>query len=306
MKRKILIDCDPGFDDALAIIAAHLIEEIEIIGLTVTAGNASLKNTSKNALNLLSVLEWDIPVSLGASGPLEIERELTHEKTGIGDVKLEDSTNEFHPETAPDYIYEMAKKYEGELEILAIAPMTNIARALEKYSDLKNMIKSITFMGGTMDQGNIRPWAEFNVFVDPHATDIVFKSGIPVTNIGLDITTNAIIKCEDIDYFKNLNTVPGNLVGAFLQGIHKRECLFDEDHIAVHDLVALYSMVYPERIKTKKFKVFIETGDENRGLLMLDYRDILQGEHGVDIVIDLDNEVFRQWVKDLLLKDGSK
>lgn len=300
MKRKILIDCDPGFDDALAIIAAHKIKEIDVIGLTITAGNASLKNTSKNALNLLHTLGWDIPVSLGASGPLEIERNLSHEKTGIGDVKLKESKNEFHSKIAMDYIYEMAKEYEGDLEILALAPMTNIALALEKYPDLKNMIKSISFMGGTMVKGNIRPWAEFNVYIDPHAADMVFKSGIPITTIGLNITRKATIMYEDIDYFKGLNTVHGDLTGALLQGIHDRECLFDDGIIEVHDLVALYSMIYSEALNTRNFRIFVETGNENRGMLTFDYREVPEGEQGVNVGVRLDNEIFRQWVKDLI------
>lgn len=306
MKRKILIDCDPGFDDALAIIAAHKIKEVDIIGLTVTAGNASLKNTSKNALNLLDTLGWNIPVALGASGPLVIKRDLSHEKTGIGNIKLEDSSNKFHSSDALDYIYETAKSYEGELEILALAPMTNIALALKKYPDLKHMIKSITFMGGTMDKGNIRPWAEFNVYVDPHATDIVFNSGIPITMIGLDITKKAVLSLEDMAYFKLLKSIHGDLVAAFLQGIYERECLFEESNIEVHDLVALYCMIYPEKVKTRKFRVAIEKNNENRGMLILDYREITQGEHSVDIGIALDEEAFRQWVKELFKDNLTK
>lgn len=299
MKRKILIDCDPGFDDALALIAAYKIKEVDIIGVTVTAGNASLKNTSKNALNLLDTLQWDIPVSLGAPRPLVIKRDLSHEKTGIGSIKLEDSTNVFHSSEALDYIYEMAKKHEGDLEILALAPMTNIALALKKYPDLKRMIKSITFMGGTMSMGNIRPWAEFNVYVDPHAADIVFNSGIPITMVGLDITRKAVLTLEDIDYFKSLNNFYGDLISLFLQGIHSRECLFEESGIEVHDLVALYAMIYPEDIKKKRFRIFIEKHIDKQGMLILDYRNVPEIEKNIDIATYIDSENFRQWVKEL-------
>lgn len=302
MKRKILIDCDPGFDDSLAIIAAHKIKDVDIIGVTVTAGNASLKNTSRNALNLLDTLRWNIPVSLGASGPLVIKRDLSHEKTGIGNIKLKNSLNKFHSKEAADYIYKVAEKYEGELEILSLAPMTNIALALGKYPDLKRMIKSITFMGGTMGKGNIRPWAEFNLYVDPHAADVVFNSGIPLTMIGLDITRKAVLTLEDIDYFKSLNSLYGDLISLFLQGIHNRECLFEESSIEVHDLVALYAMIYPKDIKTKRFKIFIEKDTDNRGMLTLDYRYISEKEKNIDIVTYIDSEIFRCWAKKLFEK----
>lgn len=300
MGRKILIDCDPGFDDAIAITAAHKIKDIDIIGLTVTAGNASLNNTSKNALNLLDTLGWDIPVSLGAPAPLVISRELSDEKSGIGNIKLKTSTNKFHPHGAINFIYESAKKYTGELEILALAPMTNIAMALKEYPDLKDMIKSITVMGGTTGAGNIRPWAEFNVYFDPHAADIVLKSGIPITMVGLDITNEAAIMIEDIDFFKGLNTIHGDLVGELLEGIYARECLLGECSVFVHDLVALYSMIHPEDIRTKKFKVHIEKGEENQGMLILDYRDVRPREQNVNIAIGIDVGRFRQWIKDLV------
>lgn len=300
MKRKILIDCDPGFDDAIAITASHKIEEVDIIGLTVTVGNASLKNTSRNALNLLDTLGWNIPVALGASKPLVRDHVFADEKTGIGNVKLSPSINKFHTKNASDFIYECAKKYEGDLEILAIAPMTNIAMALTKYPDLKDKIKSITVMGGTSGKGNIRPWAEFNVYLDPHAADVVLKSGIPITMVGLDVTNQASIMTEDIDYFKGLNTIHGDLIGDLLQAIYDRECLFEENTVFVHDLVALYSMIYPENIRTKKFKVHIDKGEENPGMLILDYRDVPPEEKNVNISIAIDVGSFRQWIRDLI------
>lgn len=300
MKRQILIDCDPGFDDAITIIAAHKIKDIDIVGLTITAGNASLENTSRNALNLLDTIGWDIPVAKGASAPLVRNRKLSNEKTGIGNIKLKDSTNKFYPKDAVDYIYESAKRYKGELEILSLAPMTNIAFALRKYPDLKDMIKSITFMGGAINKGNIRPWAEFNMYVDPHGADIVFKSGIPITMIGLDITTKAVLMLEDIDYFKNLNSVHGSLIGEILQAIYNRECLFGQPSMEVHDLVALFSMINPDSIKTKKFKVSIEKDNGNIGMLIFDYRDISSKEKNINIGIDIDDKGFRQWIKELV------
>lgn len=295
MKRKIIIDCDPGLDDSLAIVAGRKLEEIDVLGITVTAGNASLENTSRNALNLLDTLEWNIPVVLGAKGPLEIDRRLPDDNSRFGSVKLKESKNKFYSKNAVEFIYEKGKKYRGELEIFSLAPMTNIAMALEKYPDLKDMIKSISFMGGTLGKGNIRPWAEFNLFVDPHGADIVFQSGIPTTMIGLNITNREILVGKDIEYFKELNTKQGDLVGMLLQAIWNNQCSFGDNRMVAHDLIAFYAMVYPEKLKVEKYKLAIEKGDENRGKLSLGNK----GEEGINIgmEIEIDPEDLRNWIK---------
>ena len=114
MDRKIIIDSDPGIDDALAIIAANKVKDIDILGITTVAGNVSLKNTSINTLNLLDTLEWDIPVSIGTAEPLELKRNLSDENTAFENIKLKASKNKFHPKNAVDFIYENAKKHKGK------------------------------------------------------------------------------------------------------------------------------------------------------------------------------------------------
>lgn len=295
MKRKIIIDCDPGLDDSLAIVAGSKIKEIDILGLTTTAGNTSLKNTSRNALNLLDSLGWNIPVVLGAEEALETKINLSDENKGFENIKLKESKNSFYSKNAVDFIYENTKKYEDQLEIFSLGPMTNMAIALEKYPDLKKMIKSISFMGGSLDKGNIRPWAEFNLYVDPHAADIVFKSGIDITMLGLNITEKEILEKEDIEYFRALKTRHGDLAAMFLEAICKKQSCFGKNYMLAHDLVAFYAMVHPNKIKTKKSKVSIEKNFEKRGKLKF-------GKDGEDINIamEIDKEDFRNWIKALL------
>lgn len=300
MKRPIIIDCDPGLDDSIALIAAHKIQDIEVVGITTTAGNASLERTSKNALNLLDTLEWEIPVVMGSEHPLTRERKLSNKKPGIGDVVLQESNREFYKMNVTDFIYEEAKKQNGNLEILTLAPMTNIARTLIRYPDIKGLIKSITFMGGTTGEGNITSSSEFNMYIDPHAADIVFKSGIPLTMVGLDVTKKAFLTLEDIDYFKKFNNIHSQLTAQLLMAIHDRECLCGEDAIVIHDAVALGVMVFPEIVKKRKFSVSIEINSkQNLGMLLLDYRNIPDEERNIDIAIDIDVDKFKHWIKGL-------
>lgn len=300
MVRSIIIDCDPGLDDSIALIAAHKISDIEVVGITTAAGNASLENTSKNALNLLHTIRWELPVVVGAEHPLIRERKLSNRKTGIGEVVLEESNKEFHKIDVTDFIYEEAKKYDGNLEILALAPMTNIAKTLIRYPDIKTLIKSITFMGGAIREGNITPSAEFNMYIDPHAADIVFKSGIPLTMIGLDVTRKAFLTLEDIDYFRVFDNIHSKLTAELLLAIHNRECLFGENAIEIHDAVALAAMVLPGLVKKRKFGVSIEVNNkQSLGMLLLDYRNISDEEKNIDVAIDIDGDMFKHWIKEL-------
>lgn len=300
MKRPIIIDCDPGLDDSIALITAHKIQDIEVLGITTTAGNASLERTSKNALDLVHTLGWELPVVRGAEHHLMRERKLSNKKTGIGEVVLEQSLKEFHHMDAADFIYEEAKKQNGNLEILALAPLTNIAQTLIRYPDIKSLIKSITFMGGTVSAGNITPSAEFNMYIDPHGADVVFKSGIPLTMVGLDVTKKAFLNLEDIDYFKAFNNTHSQLTADLRYSIHNRECICGESAIEIHDVVALATMVLPELTKKRKYSVSIEINNkQSLGMLLLDYRNIPEEEKNIDISIDIDVNLFRHWIKEL-------
>lgn len=301
MKRPIIIDCDPGLDDAVALILAHKVEDIDVLGLTTIVGNASVENTSRNALNILDTIGWNIPVIKGANQPIGRERKLPNKRKGLGHVVLQESERELYNINAVDFIYNEALKHNGQLEILAIGPMTNIANTLLKYPDIKKLIKSITFMGGATGTGNITPWAEFNMYVDPHAADIVFKSSIPLTMVALDVTKRAFLTLEDTDYFLSCNNIHSRLFADILLAIHKRECLWREDAIEIHDAVAFIAMILPEIIKKKKFHVSIETNNKGSlGSILLDYRNIPESDKNMDISVDIDVEKFKSSLKKLV------
>lgn len=202
-RRPIIIDCDPGEDDAVAIFMMAGDPRFDIKGITPVCGNKELAFCEKNALRICELIErTDIPVAKGADQSLLRGRRTAgdrHGSTGLGNVTLPEPTKALSDLTAWDMIYREAKKAEGELEILAIGPLTNLAVALTKYPELASgMIKQVSIMGGASGPGNITPAAEFNIWSDPDAAKIVLASGLPIAMFGLDICMKAHVTSSDL------------------------------------------------------------------------------------------------------------
>lgn len=197
-KRKVIIDCDPGIDDALAIILALKSKEIEVIGITTVSGNVESLQGAKNALKVLKLLDrLDIPVYLGESKP--IKRELvtaqdTHGEDGLGETFLEEVSSEYIRENGVDFILNTLKN-EEDVSIIALGPLTNLCRAIEKDSETFHRVKEIVSMGGAYkSHGNCSPVAEFNYWVDPHgAREFLKKFNGEFTMVGLDVTREIVL-----------------------------------------------------------------------------------------------------------------
>lgn len=197
-KRKVIIDCDPGIDDALAIILALKSEEIEVIGITTVSGNVESLQGAKNTLKVLKLLDrLDIPVYLGESTP--IKRELvtaqdTHGEDGLGETFLEEVSSEYIRENGVDFILNTLKNEEN-VSIIALGPLTNLCRAIEKDSEIFHRVKEIVSMGGAYkSHGNCSPVAEFNYWVDPHgAKEFLKKFNGEFTMVGLDVTREIVL-----------------------------------------------------------------------------------------------------------------
>jgi purine nucleosidase len=193
-KHRIIIDCDPGVDDAVAIMLALAApDKIDLLGITTVAGNVALEDTTRNAVGLLSLAgRPDIPVYSGCARPLMRavgHRSIMHGKQGLGGVALDTETLSPKQKHAVDFIIETVMGAPGEITLCPIGPMTNIGLALVKEPRLAANLKQIAFMGGSaFGLGNTTPSAEFNIYVDPHAAHIVFTSGAPMTMFGLDVT----------------------------------------------------------------------------------------------------------------------
>ena len=221
IKKKIIIDCDPGHDDAVAIMLAAASDEIDILGITCVAGNATLDNTKSNALKICSLInKTNIPIFAGSNKPMILDlvtAEHVHGKSGL-DIegnKINVAKNySIQNLDAIDFIIKTFLEESEPIYLCPMGPLTNIALALIKEPSIKKNIKKIVFMGGVgMSLGNITPTSEFNIYVDPHAADIVLKSGIPLVMMGLDVTHKVMVNNQIIEEIKK----NGNTASFFLQ-----------------------------------------------------------------------------------------
>ncbi|HEV2178240.1 MAG TPA: nucleoside hydrolase [Terriglobia bacterium] len=195
--RRVIIDTDPGVDDAFALLFAMRSPELKIEAITPVAGNVPLSLTLPNALRMVEIAgRTDIPVARGASAPLMrklVTATYAHGENGLAGVVFPEPTTKPVEQSAAELIYQVASRHPGEVSIIAIGPLTNVATALRAYPPLEKMIAEIVLMGGSLSGGNVTPAAEFNLYVDPEAASIVFGSGIPLTMVGLDVTRKAIL-----------------------------------------------------------------------------------------------------------------
>lgn len=204
MARKILFDTDPGIDDAMAILSALRSPELEVVGLTTVFGNADVATCALNGLRLVELEgHGDIPVSKGAGAPL-FRRELdlgteVHGLDGMGNTNPPPPQGALDPRPAVQFIAEMVRTYPGELTLVPLGPLTNIAMALQQDPQIESLVREVVLMGGcAFEGGNITPVAEANIFHDAHAAEIVFRADWDVTMVGLDATSKIIIQPEDL------------------------------------------------------------------------------------------------------------
>lgn len=303
-KIPVIIDCDPGVDDALAIILALSSEKLKVTAITSVAGNVDVEKTTQNALNIVNYTGYNIKVAKGAYRPLIKElvtAEFVHGNTGTGSAVFEKSSYTTYEKNAVETIYEEAINNEGELHIIALAPLTNIATALIKYPNLKNKIKHITLMGGATVLGNHTPAAEFNIYVDPEAADIVFKSGIPITMIGLDITLKALIYEDEINNLLNITNRVNKNVGEVLKSTLNICGMFGLQGAAMHDALAVAAVIDPTLVKTKLCHVDIETkGEFTYGKTVTDIYDVLKKQKNVEVGLEVNRRGFINLLKEMM------
>ena len=301
-KRPFIIDCDTGTDDAIAIIAALCSPQVEVKAITSVNGNVAEVYTSRNNLDLMDYLDQDIPVSRGAVRPLmggALDTEGapdTHGKTGLGGIKLPTSQRAFDPRVADQVIYETAVACKGELELLVIGPMTNVAIALCNHLDLAPLIKHIWFMGGAYQGGNVLPTAEFNIWADALAGHIVTQSGIPMTMVGLDVTLKAVMTEEDIADLRKAGTKAANLTADLLDFMVARRDRGGED-LVMHDALAFAAAVYPECLSCKDCYIDVEcAGEYTLGHTFADVRGRTGKKPNASVALDIDVPKFRRWL----------
>lgn len=312
-KLPVLIDCDTGTDDAIALVAALYSPLLDVRAITTVAGNVPLYHTSRNTLNLVRYLDFDTPVAVGAAKPILGEvitaADGTHGDTGLGTLVLPDAGGDFSPLNAVETIVEAARAAPGELVLIPVGPMTNIAQALMAYPEIIPLIQRIVFMGGAMIGGNMSTSAEFNAWVDPEAMSVVLNSGIPSTMIGLDVTEKAILNRADVEYFRNLDTKAGAVVATLLDFMLVRYGRGGEDAL-MHDGLAVAVAAMPDLVRTQRFYVDCECrGTYTRGHTYVARNQVIfkKGEKPelCDVALDLDLPRFKDFLKSTILNSAA-
>ena len=308
-KQPMLLDCDTGVDDAVAILLAKHLNTVELKAVTTVAGNVEVEHTTRNTLQVLELAGMeDIPVFRGAEKPLLCEAVTAHHvhgQNGLNDMTLPKPKRE--PETLPawDAIYEYAKKYKGELVVVAIGPLTNLALAIAKYKELPKFLKRIVIMGGAAVGGNVTPSAEFNVYADPEAADMVFTCGAPVYMCGLDVTMRAYLSAEELDEIAALGSKQAEFTRDVMQGILKFYRTYKLGGVAFHDPVTVLYADDGSYFQTDFAGVRVETkGRLTRGKTVTDLYSDKQMEHNAYVVTRVDRDIFKKRVFEILAKYG--
>ena len=308
--RKIIIDTDPGQDDAVAILLAFASEELEVLGITAVAGNVPLELTQKNARIICELAgRQDVPVFAGCDAPLVhnlVTAEHVHGKSGLDGPKLTEPTMALQEAHAVDFIIEtLRREAAGTVTILPLGPLTNIATAFQKAPDIVEKVQEIVLMGGAyFEVGNITPAAEFNIYVDPEAAEIVFKSGVPLVVLPLDVTHKALVTAPRIDAFRDLGTPVGDMVAAWTDFFER----FDKEKYAspgapLHDPCTVAYLLAPELFRGRKINVEIETlSPLTRGMTVADWWGVTDRATNALFIGDVDVDGFFQLLTDRIAR----
>ena len=294
---KILLDCDPGHDDAIALLLALASPEVELVGVTTVHGNHTLDKTTVNALKLLEFVgRTDVPVAAGAARPFRREAfvaEYVHGESGMDGPSLPDPTTAPDPRHAVDFIAETILASDEPITLVPTGPLTNIGLFLAMHPEAAEKIERIVLMGGAYGEGNVTPAAEFNIWVDPEAAARVFESGLDVTMIGLDVSHQAIFGPEPTAQIKAAGRV-GAMVAELLEfygRFHKRS--YGWDGSPIHDAVAMAVAFRPDLVETRHVGVKIDCGEElGRGRTNCDLRGRVGWEPNAHVGVGIDADAF--------------
>ncbi|MFD9857928.1 uridine-preferring nucleoside hydrolase UriH [Streptomyces alboflavus] len=311
MARKIILDCDPGHDDAIAMLLAHGNPDVELVAVTTVVGNQTLEKVTRNALSVARIADiTGVPFAAGCPRPLvrtiETAPEI-HGESGIDGPVLPEPTLDLDPRHAVDLIIDTVMAHEpGEITIVPTAGLTNIALAVRKEPRIAERVREVVLMGGGYHTGNWSPVAEFNIKIDPEAAHIVFNAGWPVTMVGLDLTHQALATPEVTRRIAEVGTRPAVFVGELLDffGAAYREAQGFE-HPPVHDPCAVAYVIDPGVMTVRKAPVDIElTGTLTLGMTVADFRAPAPADCRTQVAVDLDHERFWGLVVDALERIG--
>ena len=264
---RVIIDTDPGVDDAFALLLAMRSPELKIEGITAVAGNVPLELTLPNALRMVEIAgRTDFPVAAGAKSPLTrrlVTAAYAHGENGLGGAVFPEPKIKPVAEPAAEFIRQIVRKYPGEVTLITVGPLTNVATALNMDTALASLIPKLVMMGGSLSGGNITPAAEFNIYVDPEAARIVFQSGIPIVMVGLDVTRKTSLTEDHVRTLEASRDPAAQAAAKIgrnaIKQNHERGFLVGPN---MHDSLAVAAFIDPSILKFKEYYVDVETAGE--------------------------------------------
>jgi inosine-uridine nucleoside N-ribohydrolase len=297
----LLIDCDPGHDDAIALLLALASPEVELLGVTTVAGNQTLDKTTANAIRVLEFAQrGDVPVAPGADRPLARNlflADYVHGESGLDGPVLPPPQAKPTEEEAADFLAARAHASPAAVTLVPIGPLTNVAVFLERHPAAAKRLERIVLMGGAIAEGNVTPAAEFNIWADPEAAQAVFRSGLDVTMIGLDVTHRALVTDEHAERLRSAGRA-GTMVAELLDFYSRfhRE-VYDFPGSPIHDAVAVAHVARPGLVQTVQRNVEVETESELcRGRTVVDLWRRTDREPNAQVGVGIDADGFVEFL----------
>ncbi len=311
MPHKIILDCDPGHDDAVALLLAHGSPEIDLLAVTTVVGNQTLEKVTRNALAIARVANiTGVPFAAGCDRPLVRTIENApdiHGESGMDGPELPEPTVELDPRHAVDLIIDTVMAHEpGTVTLVPTGGLTNIALAVRKEPRLAERVKEVVLMGGGYHVGNWSAVAEFNIKIDPEAAHIVFNEKWPLTMVGLDLTHQALATDEVAEHIAAVGTKPAKFVGELLEFFgHTYKDAQGFDFPPVHDPCAVAYVIDPSVMTTQRVPLDVElTGTLTLGMTVADFRAPAPADCNTSVAMELDQEKFWGLVVDALERIG--
>jgi len=294
--RKIIIDTDPGIDDAAALTIALNNPELKVEMLSTVAGNVNLDYTTENAKKILDFFKKDTPLAKGNSLPMLREYEDAsqfHGETGMNGFDFPGSKRELLPEHAAVEMKNRILASEEKVTLVTIGPLTNAALLLSMYPEVKQKLAEVVIMGGSTIDGNTNTSAEFNIKVDPHAAQMVINSGLPVTIFGLRVTTRALLTKTDIEKVKTLGRAGEMLYSLFT---HYRGGDLEKAGLMMHDICTICYLLKPEIFKFQQTQLEVAVDGPAAGTTVADLAGRYTAAKNVKLAVEIDQKQFRDWM----------
>lgn len=308
-RTKIILDCDPGHDDAVAIMLAARSPKTELLSITVVAGKQTLEKTLRNALNVVQWLDVDVPVYGGCGRPIVREKTIAgdiHGKTGLDGPVFPPLERQAGPEHAVNYLIRRLLNSDEEITVVTTGPMTNLAMAMRMEPKIVEKIRRIVLMCGAYTNGTVTPAAEFNIFADPEAAHICFTAGRPITMIGLDVTRKVLCYPEIVQRMEKV----GNRASALFVQLMGHFCktqkeVFGWDGGPLHNPVTIASLIDPELVVTKPMNAQNDIrSEQSYGRTNCDFFSYRKLPPTADVAVDINPDRFWDIIEEGLRNCG--